>query len=141
MGSERELRMTMARYPSVKAVTFSVAASEYGAPYLRSALSRFVALKRYPDIRNASELDRKASRIHFSFRTFPVWHRIKYRLEDVLGFGVGNNYTDAIHAQPKRINRRGREVPGRFDTAVVKDGIGGRVGVNGTWLTVTQISC
>ena len=127
--------MTMARYPSVKAVTFDTAASEYGAPYLRSALARFIALKRYPNIRNASELDRKASRIHFSFRTFPVWHRIKYRLEDVLGFGIGDACTDAIHAQPKRTNKRGREVPGRFDTALVKDGIGGRVGVNGMWYT------
>lgn len=134
-GKERELQMTMARYPSVKAVTFDTAASEYGAPYLRSALARFIALKRYPNIRNASELDRKASRIHFSFRTFPVWHRIKYRLEDVLGFGIGDACTDAIHAQPKRTNKRGREVPGRFDTALVKDGIGGRVGVNGMWYT------
>ena len=47
---QRELCMTMARYPSVKAVTFDTAASEYGAPYLRSALARFIALRRYPDI-------------------------------------------------------------------------------------------
>lgn len=130
-GSERKLRMTMARYPSVKAVTFDAAASEYGAPYLRSALARFIALRRYPDIRNAGELDRKASRLYLSFRTFPVWHRIKYRLEDALGFGISDECTDTIHAQPKRINKRGREVPGRFDTALVKDGVGGWIGVNG----------
>ena len=119
-------------HPSVKAVTFDTAASAYGAPYLRSALARFLALRRYHDIRNTTDLDRMASRIHLGFRTFPVWHRIKYRLEDALGFGIGEERSDAIHAQPMRLNKHGHEVPGRFDTALVKDGIGSRVGVNGT---------
>ncbi|KZT66802.1 hypothetical protein DAEQUDRAFT_714317 [Daedalea quercina L-15889] len=122
------LHTTMARYPSVKAVTFETAAREYGATYLRSALARFIALRRYPDIHSASELERRASRVHFGFRTLPVWHRIKFKLEDILGFGIGDDCADAIHAQPKRTNKRGRQVPGRFDTALVKDGDGSEVG-------------
>ncbi|KAI0729649.1 hypothetical protein C8Q72DRAFT_912150 [Fomitopsis betulina] len=76
---ERTLCITMARYPSVKAVKFDGALQDYGATYLRPALARFIALKRYPGIRNTTELERKASRIQLHFRTFPVWHRINLR--------------------------------------------------------------
>lgn len=95
--------------------------NDYGTTNLHAALARFIALKQYPGIRNTTELERKASRVFLHFRTFPVWHYIKFTLCDIHGLGVGEDSTDAIHTQPRRVDKRNRTVPARFDTGLISD--------------------
>ncbi|KAI0351066.1 hypothetical protein OH77DRAFT_1411790, partial [Trametes cingulata] len=123
-------RIHIAQYPSVKAVSFDHAASQYGATYLRDALARFIIHFRNPDL-DHRQVERASAAIYFNFRTVPVFHKMKIALEDVQGFGVMEELRDVVHARPARKDTQGRPVPARFDTVLVNDGTGGETGVTG----------
>jgi hypothetical protein len=51
-----------------------------------------------------------------------VFHRIKFTHRDPFTQGVSKDeIVDSIHAQPARRDKRGKAVPGRFDTALIRD--------------------
>ncbi|KAI0372511.1 hypothetical protein BV20DRAFT_1034577 [Pilatotrama ljubarskyi] len=120
----------IAEYPSVKAVSFDAAAAHYGAMYFRDALVRFVIRYRSPDL-DPRQVERASAAVYFNFRTVPVFHRIKFLLDDVQGFSMADDLTDVTHARPARQDTQGRPVPVRFDTVLVNDGSGGETGVAG----------
>ena len=70
--------------------------------------------------------------IWFSFNAVPVFHKIKCTSYDpyVVG-GPKESVVDSIHVQPVRKDKRNRDVPARFDTAVINDGTGRETGVSG----------
>lgn len=87
--------------------------------------------KREPHLRGA-QLQRAMSNFRFHFNAVPVFHRIKYTSYDpyVVG-GPKESVVDSIHVQPVRKDKRNRDVPARFDTAVIDDGTGQETGVAG----------
>lgn len=132
-GSRTRLScIKVARYPSVKALTFEKAANAYGALQLQEALAQFVVQYNDPHLTQA-EVRRKAASIYLRFQAFPAFHRLKFILEDAQDLGVMEDTRDTAHARPQRRDKRGRIVPGRFDTVLVNEqGDGGDIGVNGT---------
>ncbi|KAI0331458.1 hypothetical protein GY45DRAFT_1248627 [Cubamyces sp. BRFM 1775] len=121
----------MTRYPSVKAISFEAATTSYGATNLRDALARFVIRYRHPHL-NDTQISRASARVNLPFRRIAVFHRIKFFLEDVHGFGVpGEETRDVVHARPSRRDTQGRPVPARFDTVLVNLGTGGWAGATG----------
>ncbi|KAH9933677.1 uncharacterized protein BXZ73DRAFT_101062 [Epithele typhae] len=76
------------------------------------------------------DINQEALRIHLPFNKFPAYHKIKLVLKDAQGIGVMEAVQDVIHARPQRQDKRGRVVPGRFDTVLVEDG-GDEAGVQG----------
>ncbi|TBU58884.1 hypothetical protein BD310DRAFT_850215 [Dichomitus squalens] len=111
---------SIAKTPNVKALRFHEAVDKYGATFLRDAIARFVVKYRSP-LFSAQEVDHESRNIFLPFATFPAWHRIKFRLEDLQNFGIMEATRDAAHARPTRVDRRNRPVPARFDTVVVED--------------------
>ncbi|KAL7279210.1 hypothetical protein ACG7TL_007050 [Trametes sanguinea] len=120
----------IARNPSVKALTFEAAVTRYAASFFRDALARFVVQYRQPDL-SWRQIERASASVYFNFRSIPVFHKIKYLLDDVQGFGLVEPHRDVVHARPARQDSRGRPVPARFDTVLVNDGTGGLTGVTG----------
>ena len=51
-------------------------------------------------------------------------HKIKFFHTDPEGYTGSSEVQDAIHAQPARQDKRNKEIPGRFDMALLKDGHG-----------------
>jgi hypothetical protein len=125
----RQLQMT--KHPSKKGVRFQTIIHDYGATSFRDALARFVAAVRDPHLRGA-QLQQATASVRFYFNTVHVYHKIKFTSYDPYTVGgPRESVVDSIHSRPSRKDKRNREVPGRFDTAVIDDGTGQETGVAG----------
>ncbi|KAI0639898.1 hypothetical protein C8Q77DRAFT_1214290 [Trametes polyzona] len=118
------------KWPNVKALSFDAAGQFYGARYLRDALARFVVQHRNPSL-SAAEVEQAALSVSYRFHKLPVFHKLKFTLRDAQQLGIMEDAHDVAHARPRRKDRRGRSVPGRFDTVLVNDGTGGLSGTQG----------
>ncbi|CDO68115.1 hypothetical protein BN946_scf185044.g23 [Trametes cinnabarina] len=120
-SSEISTRIKMTRSPSVKAVRFNVASQRYGATYLQDALARFVV--RYRDPRaSAAEVEAESLGVRIRAHwTMPVFHKVRFTLEDAQELGIMEEAQDVAHVRPERRDKQGRRVPGRFDTVLVRE--------------------
>ncbi|KAH9847581.1 hypothetical protein C2E23DRAFT_863227 [Lenzites betulinus] len=82
-------RIKLTRFASVKAVRLAAASQRYGATYIQDALARFVVRYRDP------HATRVYIRPHW---TMPVWHKIRFLLEDAQELGVMDAVQDVAHA-------------------------------------------
>ncbi|KAI0629511.1 hypothetical protein C8Q77DRAFT_1235654 [Trametes polyzona] len=122
------IRLT--KWPSVKALSFDAAAERYGARYLRDALARFIVRYRNPMF-SFAEIEQGSLDIDFPFRHFSVFHKLKFLLNDAQELSIMEDVHDVAHARPRRVDKYGRTVPGRFDTVLLNDGTGGLTGLQG----------
>ena len=127
-GLELDRKLSMAKHPSARAVPLDRLEREYGAKFFRVALRRFIARSNEPHL-NKRQLEEKIWHIHLPFRKLPVWHKIKYTRQDP--FTHITITADSIHVRRATNDKRGRPVPGRFDTALVNDGTGRETGIQG----------
>jgi hypothetical protein len=126
---ERCLKMT--KHPTHKAIRINSLITDYGAILFRDALSRFVVQFNNPTFSRA-QIENESASINLHFNRVPVYHRIKYTTEDpYTAGGPLDSVVDSIHVQPRKILSNGKDLPGRFDTALVNDGSGGITGVAG----------
>lgn len=112
-------------------MTFSALAAEYGAVHFRAALARFVVQVTEPDL-TSRQLEDMAVDVILPFQSVAVFHKIRYNI--INNDGTPNNLTvDSIHARLARHDHHRRNVPARFDTALVNLGNGGPLGVEGRY--------
>ncbi|KAG1885292.1 uncharacterized protein F5891DRAFT_970195, partial [Suillus fuscotomentosus] len=119
----------IAKHPSARRVSFDTLANEYGTPYFQAALARFIAEVNQPAL-TVRQLEDAACGMIIPFRAVAVFHKVRYNT--VHDDGIPNTVTvDSIHVRPQRRDHHKRQVPARFDTALVNMGHGGRLGVEG----------
>ena len=104
--------LKMARMPNLKAVSFDDLARKYGAIEFQDVLADFIAQTNHPTASGAT-LRVLASDTLIPFRSVPVYHRIKYSNTD------GSEIVNSVHIRPEQKDSRGRQIPSRFDTALV----------------------
>ena len=120
--------LSMAKHPSLAAVSLEMLQDSYGAPLFKVALRRFVSCTNNPT-QSRQQLEQSLWQLRLPFTRLPVWHVIKFTCVDPL---TGTRSTsDSIHVQPERRDKHGRPIPGRFDTALINDGTGTAHGING----------
>jgi hypothetical protein len=105
--------LKMARTATLKAVSFDDLARKYGAIEFQDALADFIAQTNHPTVSGAT-LSALASDTLIPFRSVAVHHRIKYSKTD------GSEIVDSIQVRPEQMDSRGRKIPSRFDTALVR---------------------
>ncbi|KIM35645.1 hypothetical protein M413DRAFT_20740 [Hebeloma cylindrosporum] len=127
-GLELDRKLHMAKRPSAKSVHLNTLINKYGAKHFREALARFVILSNDPNV-TRSQLERRLWGVRIPFNKLPVWHRIKYQRTDP--YTARCSTADSIHCQPERVSKRGAGIPGRFDTALINDGTGEEIGIEG----------
>ncbi|KAI0635789.1 hypothetical protein C8Q77DRAFT_1052098 [Trametes polyzona] len=128
-GNDIRSRIRITRSPSVKSITLAAACGRYGADFLQDALARFVVRFRDPRLpTNDVEAASIAVRVRPNWR-ISTFHKIRFVLEDAQRLGVMEDLADVAHARPERRDRRGRHVPGRFDTVLVKEQGDGMTGL------------
>ena len=81
------------------------------------------------------QLERAACSVVLPFYAVSVFHKIKFHSIDGLGHEVKDKTINAIHCHPDQCDIWGKIMPGRYDTALVKVGEGGDVGVEGECAT------
>lgn len=110
----------MTRHPSVKAVTFETLISQYGATFFRDALTRFVVIRNQPTLTPA-QVELASGSVYFNFRAVPVYHKIKFTIEDILGLGTSRaSIEDVAHVRPARKGKYDIDVAARHDTVLVR---------------------
>ena len=124
------MQIKITKWPTIKALRFVVAETSYGAKFLQDALACFVVKYCNPTL-TPLQVKHVARDVHFQFNHFPVYHWIKFILEDAQRLGIMEGIHDAAHTWPARKDRQGRQVPARFDTVLVNKGTGGPTGVEG----------
>ncbi|KAF8259179.1 hypothetical protein EI94DRAFT_1617172 [Lactarius quietus] len=120
--------LSMAKHPSLAAVSLDTLQDLYGAPLFKVALRRFVSLANNPT-QSRQQLEHSLWQIRLSFTRLPVWHVIKFASTDPIT--RVRSVTDSIHVRPAKHDKRNRLIPGRFDTALINDGTGAMHGIKG----------
>ncbi|KAI1784380.1 hypothetical protein LXA43DRAFT_976721 [Ganoderma leucocontextum] len=123
-------QITIAKWPTVKALQLDAAANLYSAPFLRDVLARFIVKYRAPYL-SSHQVEEAASNFIFRFAAVPVFHKVKFILEDTQRLGIMESMRDTAHARPERQDKRKRKVPVQIDTVLVNEEDGGPVGVHG----------
>ncbi|KAG2109509.1 hypothetical protein DEU56DRAFT_874502 [Suillus clintonianus] len=125
---------TLTKHPSARAVSFQRLISDYGATYFHEALARYVAQQNHLDEPlSRRRLEDLAANILLPFHSVAVYHKIKWLSVDARGHGDPLITVDSVHVKPHRTGTRRRNdaLPARFDTALISDGTGQSVGVEG----------
>ncbi|KAG2345890.1 hypothetical protein BDR05DRAFT_1012126 [Suillus weaverae] len=107
---------TLTKHPSAKAVSIQRLISDYGATYFREALAQYIAQQNHFDeTLSRRRLKDLAASVLLPFHSVAVYHKIN------------------VHAKPSRTATRGRNdaIPARFDTALINNGTGDSVGIEG----------
>jgi hypothetical protein len=104
----------MTKHPTLKAVSFETLAEQYGASEFQDALADYIARINHPGA-SAATLRARASDTLIPFRTVPVFHRIKFTSASNI-----SEIVDSVVIRPEQIDTRGRIVPPRFDTVLVR---------------------
>jgi hypothetical protein len=115
----------MTRHPSVRVVSIDALVMDYSATYFCDALARFVMQWRNPALPPPA-VERNLVNIEILFVKVSTCHRIKYTEGDAA-------IVDSIYIQPKWVDKLGRPVPGRFDTALVHIGREDQTGIHGMY--------
>jgi hypothetical protein len=113
------LRPVLTTYPSEKGITFEGLFNRYGAIDFQDALADFIVRHNYPEL-STGVARRRADNTLLPFRRVSVFHKVKFtdRRDD-----PDPKTVDVLHIRPEaRNHRRGNTIPGRFDTALVKNG-------------------
>ncbi|KAJ7812809.1 hypothetical protein B0H14DRAFT_3090442 [Mycena olivaceomarginata] len=126
-----ERKLTMPKHPTQKAVKFTTLETEYGAPFFRDALSRYIVQLTEPAL-TATQIEREAISFDVPFTVVPVFQRIKFSTSDpYANDGPTDSIVDSIHVQPQKTLKNGDHIPARFDTALINTGAGGKVSIEG----------
>jgi len=113
-------RLHMAKHPTKAGVTLEDVATDYGATDFTIALKRYVVRYLRPDLTSRNQIDAAAYDLHLPMQKVPVFHRVKFVSFDAYALDPLNDKTvDSIHIEPAHLDKYGKTVPGRFDTALI----------------------
>ena len=112
--------LKMPRHPTLKSVSFQRLASEYGANLFQDALADYIARINNPGISSTS-LRNQAHNTLIPFFRVPVFHKFKYTANRN-NERSGSEVVDSVQVLPEQTNVRGRIIPARFDTVLVREG-------------------
>jgi hypothetical protein len=122
--------LLMAKHPSAHSISLHSLKDDYGATFFQAALARFVAQYQNPNFTKA-QVEAASLNIHIPFQKLSVYHRIKFVSRDPYSLDHIQTVVDSIHAQPARLDKYGKIIPGRFDTGLINYKNGGVRGVKG----------
>jgi hypothetical protein len=104
----------MTQNPTLRRVSFDDIVFKYGAVDFQDLLGDFLAHLRDSSLSGRALRDRGENTL-IPFRHVPVFHKIKFGNRD-------GSVIDSIHIRPEQVDKNGRIIPARFDTALVRTG-------------------
>ena len=116
--------LSLAKWPSVKAVKLDDVVDKYGATFFREAVLRYIALSKPSGSQlTLHQLEQQILYTSLPFTAVPIYHKLKFI---ALTESSQNQYVtlDAIHARPERRSKKGTKLRSRFDVALLEVGPG-----------------
>ncbi|KAJ8090877.1 hypothetical protein PM082_024799 [Marasmius tenuissimus] len=145
-GSQRSLSDMMyvlspqlSRFPTVKTVALtkladSVTAGGYGATHIEYTIKEFIS--RHRGLTNEGQVQDMAHFLSLPFRSVQVWHKIKFRNEELYGLET----LDVVAAQPRRFGSTGQVTQvSHFDAALIRSQSAGTTSLSAEFLRGLQI--
>ncbi|THU93081.1 hypothetical protein K435DRAFT_799989 [Dendrothele bispora CBS 962.96] len=111
--------LKMAKHPNIRVLSLLSAQKSNHTTYLTSSLARFIAQLRFPsasprELENRAQSDVDIDLVsHVS--SFNIIKFVQINLMTMITATI-----NSIHVQPSWTDKKGRPIPGRFDTALVK---------------------
>lgn len=130
LHSRHQRHILMTREPSAKRVSFTALAQDYGGVDFERCFARYVVGHNHPDLAR-SMVDYVAKSVSFPFGAVAVYHKAKIWDEDFPRYRHASDDYDVIVSTPSRRDKHGTIIPGRFDTALVNEGFGRSIGIEG----------
>ncbi|KAJ7648408.1 hypothetical protein B0H17DRAFT_959036 [Mycena rosella] len=121
----------MPLHPSAKGVSLTTIETDYGAIYFCDAFARYAVSCNRPEL-TKRQIEALAGDFYTPFRKLSVYHTMKFWNGDALGREDSPDMLDSVHVKPGHRNKQGRQIGGRFETALVNDGTGEHTGVSGS---------
>ena len=112
-----ESHFHISKTPSMRAASFSLLVTDYGATYFRDALARYIVTCRNPAL-SSPKVERQSAKVYFHFSSVRVFHKIKLTIKD-LSSSVDSSFIDVAHVKPASKDKRSKTAPGRFNTVLV----------------------
>ncbi|KZV68002.1 hypothetical protein PENSPDRAFT_583124 [Peniophora sp. CONT] len=122
------MHVQMTRSPSISSVKFDDLHELYGAEDFSDALAYFSVKWRKPQLRHGTALQ-EADDVLVPQHPVSAFWKVKFWNHDALMREDGEDTRDTVHVRPAKRDSRGRQIPGRFDTALVKVGRTGEYGI------------
>ncbi|KAJ3925403.1 MAG: hypothetical protein NXY57DRAFT_1051695 [Lentinula lateritia] len=117
------LTHVLTKFPTRKMVSFSKLMQikpdqqGYGALNFEYALKMFIVQHSDPQSTNIGQIEDMTTFLSLPFQSVPVWHRIKFRNEDL----YGTKTLDVVAAHPRRYNSHGQITQiFQFDAALIQ---------------------
>ncbi|KAL1680947.1 hypothetical protein EV122DRAFT_206846 [Schizophyllum commune] len=129
-GLELDRMQELAKHPT-RSATLTELERDYGAQFIRPALSRYITIKNNPSLNTARQVEDIAEHVYLPFDKVAVRHRVKYTRRDP--WTDVKTTVDSVHVHPARRDKQGRQIPARFDTGLfdLNDGLAMDTGVQG----------
>ena len=123
--------LTLTKWPSAWAVKLGDIINQYGAKFFQEALRRYIVLVRHsgPPL-TRTQVERQILYTNLPFTAVSVYYRLKFTAPgDTIA--AKRITLDSIHARPERRTKKGKVIPARFDTVLLKVGPGKEIGIQG----------
>ena len=125
----RQIQIT--KHPSRKRVALEELETSYGARSIQDALAEYFVRLLNKGVRmTRNQIEDAKESWDIPFQSVAVFHKLKFWNRDGHGFSGRTEILDSIHIRPEWTNKQGKQVPGRFDTALFKEATRG-TGVKG----------
>ncbi|KAF9790569.1 hypothetical protein BJ322DRAFT_1000183, partial [Thelephora terrestris] len=123
--------LTLTKWPSARAVDLDCITNNYGVKFFREALRHHIVLARHSGpLLTRNQVECQILYINLPFTTLSVFHRLKFTAPGDTTMAKCVTL-DSIHARPQLLTKKGKKVPARFDTVLLKVGSGEEVGMQG----------
>ena len=123
--------LTLTKWPSAWAVKLGDIINQYGAKFFQEALRCYIVLVRHsgPPL-TRTQVERQILYTNLPFTAVSVYYRLKFTAPgDTIA--AKRVTLDSIHARPERRTKKGKVIPARFDTVLLKVGPGKEIGIQG----------
>lgn len=131
-------RLKLAVRPSAFGISFEDLKTQYGAHDFPGAFSRFILHLRQPEL-SKRQIYAAAAGLQIPFHKVSVYHRIKFVTNDPFSrTPTADVVVDSIHCEPSFKDKYSKDVPGRFDTALINYRNGNTRGVKGMLLSFSH---
>ena len=135
----RQIQIT--KHPSRKRVSLNELETSYGASSIQDALVEyFVRLSNAGVQMTRNQIEIAMDSFDLPFQSVAVFHKLKFWNRDGQGLSGRTETLDAIHIRPEWTNKKGSQIPGRFDTALFREAAQG-FGVKGMPFYQSTILC
>jgi hypothetical protein len=118
----------MSQQPTEYGVSLDTIKESYGASSFNTGLARCIIHLKHPEF-SQRQVTNAAEDFHIPFHKVSVFHHIKFISHDPFSTNPSADIVvDSIHSEPPGLDKYGKVIPARFDTAIIKrkmEGVGG----------------